>query len=293
MRGMLALMIVVGLAGCSTPKPSTLDPEIKLFAESASGAYQRGEVNRADGLYQKALQRARLIDAQSEIVRNAYNLALCRLLEGKLTEANSLLKQASALSGDKGLEYSRILLAEAEVARLSGNLSESQQLAREAVVAGVDREGRMHALLLQGEAEFGSGRVRNAVDFYKEARSLVTARTSALLGARLDELAIRLTQAKLLTADEAGLQVSRAEWLKEAGQFKLMVVALECAAERYEKDSRWSDAYPCRIRAAQSLFAAGNRDQALSMLRKAAELSERTGNAKDKAMVTGLVADFK
>jgi len=290
----LIAMVVAGLfAGCSTPRPSTLDPEINLFAESASAAYHRGEIKQASGLYQKALQRARLIDAQDEVSRNAYNLALCRLAEGKITEARSLLQQAGALSRVSGLETARIHLAEAEVARMSGDPAECQKLVQEALAAGVDREGRVQALVLQGEAECGSGRLPKAVEFYQAARSLVTDRTPALLGVRLDDLAVRLTQSKALVADEAALQASRANGLKKAGQYKMMAVALECAAERYEQDSKWSDAFSCRIRAAQSLLAEGNREHATAMVRKAGELAERIGNAKYKALVAGLAADLK
>ena len=293
MKGIIAVLVVVVLAGCSTPKPSALDPELKLFAESASVAYLRGEVERADGLYQKALQRARLIDDQGEIARNTYNLALCRTVEGRLTEAHSLLRQAGSLSAGKGPEAARILLAEAEVARLSGELAESQQLAREAVAAGVDREGRVQAFLLQGEAEFGAGRLQGALEDYTSARAASSGRTPALLRSRLDELAIHLCQAKLLDADEAALQTSRAEWLKKAGQFKMMALALDSAAKRYEQDLRWTQAFSCRIRAAQSLLAAGNRDGARLMLQQAAEVAERTGNARDKALAAGLMGELK
>ncbi len=293
-RCVLIVMVAAGvLAGCSTPRPSTLDPEIHLLAESASAAYQRGEVDRAGGLYHKALQRARLIDAQDEVARNAYNLALCRLAGGNLTEARSLLQQAGALSRDSGLETARIRLAEAEVARSSGDPAGCQKRAREALAAGVDHEGRVQALLLQGEAACGSGRLPSAVEFYQAARSLVTDRTPALLGVRLDDLAIRLTEAKALVADEAALHASRANGLKKAGQYTMMAAALASAAERYEQDSKWSDAFSCRIRAAQSLLAEGNRERATAMVRKAGELAERIGNAKYKALVAGLAADLK
>jgi len=42
-----------------------------------------------------------------------------------------------------------------------------------------------------------------------------------------------LIQAKLVSGDEAACQLSRAQWLKKAGQFRMMVQALDGAAQRY------------------------------------------------------------
>jgi tetratricopeptide (TPR) repeat protein len=291
----MVLAIAGGVSGCATSRPPALDPKIKQLSESASASYLRGEVDRAGVLYQQALQRARLIDARDDIARNAYNLALCRLAEGNLIEARGLLNQAEGLAHRQGhsAEHSRILLAQAEVARLSGDASLSLKLAREAFPETVDREGRSQSFLLQGEAEISAGRTREALLLYTSARSSVTDRTPAMLCARLDELEVRLIQAQALTGHEAGRQVSRANWLKKAGQFKLMVSALESAAECYEKESKWEDAFSCRIRAAQSLLSDGKRDRAADMLRRAADLAARTGREKDKVLVAELMREVK
>lgn len=291
---LLAGALLGMVAGCATaPKTPPLDPDLKLMAEGASAAYQRGELQRADELYQRALRRARLIDAGAEVSRNAYNLALCRLGMGRLTEAQNLLRQAAALAGDQGVEVARILLAESEVARLSGEPAESEQLASEAIAAGADREGRVHSLILQAEAAVQVDHLTGALGLYKEARSASSRKTPPMLKARLDGLAVRLVQARLLEGDEAVFQLGRAQWLKVAGQFGMMVQALDGAAARYEQDQKWNDAFHCRIRATQSLLAAGDRVSAQAMLRKAAELAERTGDAGNKALVTGLAGDIK
>ena len=290
---LLSSFVILFLAGCSTPKPVALDPEIKGLADSAAAAYHRGEIERAEALWQKALQRARLIDDRGEIVRNAYNLGLCRLVAGRYEEAMRVLKQAEALAGGKGVELSRILLAESEAARLEGVPSESEQRALEAVAAGADREGRVQALVLQGEAEFSSGRLLTALEHYRVATSILSENTPALLRARLDELAVHLVQAKLLPGDEAAFMISRAEWLKKAGQYTMMAVALDGAANRYAEDSKWEQAFDCRIRAVQSLIAAGRRSEALAMLKKAADLAGRTGDARSKVLVAELAGELK
>ncbi len=294
--GFRNLVSIFGLSvlvvGCSTPKPSTLDPEIKGLSDGANAAYQRGEVERADALYEKALKRARLSDNRVEISRNAYNLALCRMVEGNLDEARGLLNQAEALAGVKGEEAVRIRLAESEVARLSGAASESAQLARQAVLAGADREGRVHALLLQSEAAFVSGQIQGARDFHKAAKSGVSGKTQALIQARLEAVAVGLVQAGVLVGDVGALQLSRADWLKKAGQFKDMVTALNDAAQQFEKMEKWAEAFDCRIRSAQSLLAAGNREAAVQAARQALDLAERSGLASQKALVAAVMKEL-
>ena len=287
-----ALAVLAVVSGCSTPKPSTLDPEIKQFADGANAAYHRGEVERADALYGKALQRARLSDNRVEISRNAYNLALCRMGAGKLEEARGLLSQASELAGVKGQEAARIRLAESEVARLSGKADESGPLARQAVLAGADREGRVHALLLQSEAALVSGQVQGALEFHRAAKSGLSGKTPAVIQARLEAVAVRLVQAGVLVGDVGALQLSRADWLKKAGQFKDMVAVLNDAAQHFEKMEKWAEAFDCRIRSAQSLLAAGNRDAAVQAARQASDLAERNGLAGQKALVAAVMKEL-
>ena len=264
-----------------------------MFAEAANAAYQRGEVERADGLYGRALQRARLSDNREEIFRNAYNLALCRIVEGKLADAKGLLAQARALMGGRGDDVARVLLAEAEVARLSGALAESDQLAGQAVDCGADREGRIHASLLKGEAAFASGNLQGALSHYRVARFRATRQSPALIQARLSGLEAQLIQMKLIEGDVAGAQLERAEWLRKAGQFKDMAEALNAAATDFERDGKYAEAFDCRIRAALSLLAAGHRDAAKQAAMCAAELAGKTDNVNHKALAAGVLDDLK
>jgi tetratricopeptide (TPR) repeat protein len=227
-----------------------------------------------------------------EISRNAYNLALCRMVEGNLAGAAGLLDQAESLAGVKGAEASLILLAKSEVARLSGKSAESEQLARQAVDAGADREGRVHALLLQGEAALVSGHNQGGVEHYRSARSGVSGQTPALIRARIEALAVQLIHAGVLSGDIGAIQLSRADWLRKAGQFKEMVSALDGAAEFFEQAGKWSDAFDCRIRSAQSLMAAGNRDAALQSANRAKDLAEKSGQASQKALAAGVIKEL-
>lgn len=289
----LGLGMVCLVAGCATPKGPAMDPQIKVTAEAAQAAFQRGEVARADVLYGKALARARLSDNRDEIVRNAYNLALCKMIAGRLDEARRLLEQAALLTNGRGVVPARILLAEAEVARLAGDPSRSEQLARQAMETGADRDGQVQAWLLQGEAWIRIGKVQSALDCFKSASRKICRDTPATVRARLAGLESDLVQAGELTGSVAMLQLDRADWLKQASQFTGMVEALQAAAQALERDSKWAEAFDCRIRAAQSLLAAGDRQKARDEALKAEELAERTGSTGNRVMVSSLMGELK
>ncbi len=281
------------MAGCATPKRDGYDPDIKAAAESAQVALQRGELDRADALYSKALDRARLTDNRNEVVRNTYNLALCRMSAGQLGDARNLLVQARSLTTGRGVVASRILLAEAEVARLAGAGPVSEQLARQAMAAGADRDGQVQAWLLQGEAWLLAGQLQSSRDCYDAAVKASSKATPAAVRARLEGLAAGLVQARVLTGSVAVLQLSRAEWLKKAGQFSEMVQALQAAATAFELESKWAEAFDCRIRVAQSLQAAGNVKLARIEAGKADELAGRTGNVNSKSLAASLLTELK
>lgn len=298
MRGsFVAALVLAGsgvlLSGCRTPLPQPLDPELKQLAEAGSVSFDRGEYPRAAQLYGKALERARLIDNQHEVARNAYNLGLCRVADGHLTEAMSLFRQAASLIPGAGIERARVLLAEAEVARLSADSSESVRLAREALAAGGDREVRVQAMQLQGEADVAAGRFASALVFYNEAVAATTLLTPPLLRARGEALAVTLVQAGVMAGDAAVYEEARSQWLKKAGQYKMMVDALVRAAELHELKGRNAEAADCRIRAAQSLLAAGEKALAGAQAERAIVLAGQAHDINRKALAESLVAELK
>lgn len=292
-RLMMGAAVLLMVSGCATPRPSGLDPEVKALAESALAAMQRGEVERADALYVKALQRARLTDSRDEIIRNAYNLALCRMTAGRVPEARSLLIQARVLTGDRGAQAALVMLADAEALRMAGSPAESDLLARQARDAGVDDAGRVQSWVLQGEAAHASGRLQDLARCLHKADAASGATTPPALLARKEALRIELIKAKLLEGNLAECQLDRAGHLRKAGQFKDMVAALTAAAAVFEQEGKSAEAFDCRIRAAQSLMADGNLAQARLEAKAAEELAGRTGNAGHKTLAGGLLHDLQ
>ena len=290
---MMGVAVLLTAAGCATPSPSGLDPEIKVLAETAHAAYQRGEIGRADVLYAKALQRAQLTDSRDEIVRNAYNLALCRMAAGRVPEARHLLIQARALAGERGHQAALVLLADAEALRLTGGAAESDLLARLAVDAGVDRDGLVQSWVLRGEAAYASGRLEDLARCLRKAESFAQATTPPALLARTDALAVELIKVKMLDGALAERLLAQAGHLRKAGQYKGMGVALVASAAAFEQDGRWAEAFDCRVRAALSLMAAGDTDRARQEAKAAMNLAGKTGNAGHRALADGLLNELK
>jgi hypothetical protein len=120
----------------------------------------------------------------------------------------------------------------------------------------------------------------------------VSGKTPAIIQARLEAVAVGLVQAGVLVGDVGALQLSRADWLKKAGQFTDMVSALNGAAQHFEKMEKWAEAFDCRIRSAQSLLAAGNREAAMGSARQALNLAERSGLAGQKALAAAVMKEL-
>ena len=284
---------VLALAGCASPKPPAMDAELKLFAESGSAAARRGELDRAESFWVKALQRARLRDDRAEIVRTAYNLGLCRMTAARYDAAKTVLKLADALAGTRGDERVRILLAESEVARLEGNAEESGRYAAEALSADADGEQEVQAWLLRAESDVAGGRLQAALEHYREAAEDRAEVVSPMIRARLDAMALLLVEAQVMKGNETGLLLSRAGWLKQAGDYREMSVTLGRVADRYAARSEWPAAFDCRVRAIQSMVALGDRERAGMLLKQASVEAERTGRGRDRELVKALAGELK
>ena len=108
-------------AGCSTPpKVVRIDPEIERNLAVAHGAYASGAAEKAAIYYQKALQRARVMDSPLEIARNAYNLAACLATLQSYDAARACLDEARLEFQRAGISCRELPLLEAKIARAQG-----------------------------------------------------------------------------------------------------------------------------------------------------------------------------
>lgn len=266
---------VVLLAGCGTPRVSTLDPVIRSYADSARVAYERGMPGKAGELYGLAMERARLVSAPQEAGRSAYNLALCRMAEGRPAEARTLLRQARLTLGHTGPEAARTYVAEAEAAHLEGDTAATAALALMALDGHPDRDGKLQACLTLAELAAGTNDLETAAGFYRRAAAKESNGTPPLLRARLEGLAVRLIRGGMMEGDAALRLDRRAEWLRAAGQYREMALSLRDAGDAFAVSERPGPAFDRFVRAAQSLSTAGARDLARECARRAKDVAER------------------
>jgi len=285
--GLLAGALVLG--GCTSTKVGqpTVDAVLHDLAGSARASYDQGDIDRAGELYERALDRARLVGDTGEAARNAYNLALCRLARGRATDARALLAEARVGLPSRGAEAARVLLAEAEAARQEGKADDARLLAERALASGADRAGRGQAHLDLADLACGSNDVVSAKRLLSAAEKDLGPSGAPVLQARAAGVAARLAET---AGDALAVAVARereAEWLRQAGNHQAMAIALAAAGESYRKAGQPRKAFPCLWRAAASLKGGGAMTQAGTAAASAVEAAREAG---DKDWVTAAEA---
>jgi tetratricopeptide (TPR) repeat protein len=265
--------------GCGTTRVSTRDVVIRNYADNARAAYESGRTEQAAELYGRAMDRARLIDAPEEAGRNAYNLALCQIAMRQSAEARKWLRQAKLLLGrEPGAAMAKIMVAEAEAARLGGQFVEAIALASAALIQGAESPEIVQAELLLAEMSMDQGEADMGKKHYRKAVYRVSKGTAPSVRARLDAVAARLIQAAVMKGDAAVCLERRANWLKASGDYCRMGESLKEAGDAYAATGRPSEAFDLLVRAAVSLKAAGKNVQALNTAEQAVALAEQFGD---------------
>jgi tetratricopeptide (TPR) repeat protein len=281
-----------GLMGCGTPRVSTIDPAIRRDAESARAAYESGQPEKAAKLYERAMARASLVDSPDEAGRNAYNLALCQIRMGQPDEARKWLRQATLLFGKPGPDMAKVLVAEAEAARLQGQSAEVAKLADAALKNTAEAIDRVQAHLLLAELAISRGDLDAGQVHYRKANRLAVDKASPSIRARLEAVAARLIQAGVMEGNAAACLERRAHQLKGAGDYQGMAESLKAAGEAYAVAGKPAHAFELLIRAASSLKAAGDDTQALKTAeqvgRLAGEIGDRAGRDRAAILIEGM-----
>lgn len=260
-NGRWMTVVLLVSSGCATHRGPTaaVDPALRDLAGSARVAYQRGEVGRASELYGRALERAREVGDAQETASQAYHLALCRLASGRPAESHALLAQARGLLPARGGATARTWLAEAEAALREGKSDEAGRLVQRALASGADREGRAQGNLILATQASEAHNPAESARLLAMARKDLRAAASPALEARAAGLDASLALAGGDAAESAAALERQAEWLRQAGDYRGMAEALLGAGTRYQSAQHPQEAYPCLLRAAASLKAAGDR----------------------------------
>jgi hypothetical protein len=131
----LMLAVTLTAAGCAHSDrdiQSPVDEPMRLDQESAQAAFSSGAYEEAATRFTEAIHRAFLRDDGRAVARYRYQLAACRIAQGRLVEGKRLMDSArvEALVAGDGLTAARAETAAARLALEQGNLEESQKLAR-------------------------------------------------------------------------------------------------------------------------------------------------------------------
>ncbi|MCX7011124.1 MAG: tetratricopeptide repeat protein, partial [Candidatus Sumerlaeota bacterium] len=147
---LFSALTLLALGGCALWPTSSAPPgdkELLRNSNLARAAFDGGDIAKAIGLYEKALNRARAIDAAIEIGNAAYNLALCQFTLGRLDQASASLAEAKAAFQRGGNIPADALLLEATVAQRQGKPEQALSLADEALSASPDESDRVQVAL--------------------------------------------------------------------------------------------------------------------------------------------------
>ena len=296
MKAALVTGALVGmlLAGCSSPKVAqpVADTALHDLAGSALASYEQGGIDRASQLFERALERARLIGDLRETARNAYNLALCRLAQGRTAEAHALLAQARAGLPPQGAEAARVWLAEMQAALHDGLPQEVRADAQRALDAGADPAGRAEARLELADMAYGSNDVVSARRLLAEVGSDLGLAGPPALQARAAGIEAQLAEHEGSAAAAAAAQEREADYWGQAGRYQWMSMALAGAGASYRSAGLPRKAYPCLLRAGASFKAAGDRKHAQDMVTAAVTTAREAGEKDWVTAAEALLAEI-
>ena len=290
-----AALVLVG-AGCSTPpKIVPTDPEIERNVAVARGAYAAGSVEKAAGYYQKALQRARVMDSPSEIARNAYNLAACLAALHSYDAVRACIDEARLEFQRAGITCRELPLLEAKIARAQGRLQEAISLARAEQKQSHNPNDAIRvqwqlllAELLCDQDQAAAADIELAAIDPKQlkASGADTQAETALTRARVQILK-RNPQAAAPQYDIA------AGYWQEAGCYSDMAIALEQAGHAYEDAGNRPSAADRYYRSARSLFESGQLTQARNLVDRALPLAAAAHQPDLQRQVERLKAEIE
>jgi len=288
-------VLVLAGAGCSTPpKIVRTDPEIERNVTVARSAYAAGSAEKAAIYYQKALQRARIMDSSSEIARNAYNLAACLAALHSYDAAQACLDEARLEFQHAGIPCRELPLLEAKIARAQGHSQKAFSLARAEQKKPDDPNDaiRVQWHLLLAELLCDQGQAANA------DTELATINPKQLKASGTDiqaETALTRARVQMLKQNPqaAALQYDiAAEHWQAAGRYGDMVRALEQAGHAYEDAGNSPTAVNRYYRSARSLFESGQLARACDLTDRALPLAAASHQPDLQRQVQRLKAEI-
>lgn len=293
------MMAALCAAGCfRSAKPAIpADEPMRLARESAETAFNRGDYEAAVRLFGEALNRAALRDDTRATALFRYNLAACKMAQGRREESLALLEASrteSLLAGD-ALGAARAETAEARLALLQGNSGEAQRLARQALErAAARRDARLSAdiRLVMAEAALKDGNAAQAKAELAESLRCLDAKSRGpafrAMAARIQGL-IALKEGDAAAAGRA-FDDESAQW-QTASRFAESADALEQAGLACEKAGNRPAAANRVYRSARIRAALGQSEKANASALRAAGWAEGPSMAELRARASALAGE--
>ncbi|MGI6088221.1 MAG: hypothetical protein ACOYCD_09845 [Kiritimatiellia bacterium] len=280
-------VFVTILAGCRTPAPQRPDPTIARETAAGRSAYAAESFDRAADAFERALQRARLMDNSAEVARNAYHMAVCLTALQHWNDAERCLDEATA---------AHVLPIPAEFAILrvkilrgAGRADDAIKLAGQWLDASqktTRADGRAIMLILLADMLCDIGDYTDATTALNQIP-----KKAALEPFNRAELFRTLARIAAAQGDNttAGNRFDQAaETFRQAARYPAMAACLADAGRAYAALDQRHDATDRLYRAARSLHEQGASAQALELLNQARPLADEAERNLIDALSTAI-----
>ena len=275
------VIIFVAIVGCSSPPTnqnrSEVDEEFERINSAARLAFDYGQFQRALDLYNKALDRAYVLDDLNAIVDSKYNLAVCLIGLRLYDQALEQVNQAQAeLERSKQSIPADILLLESTILHKIGKLDEAWQLTD----LIVQDTGRLSGAV-QSKAHFLRGLIAsewNDIHRLRAEIALLGNPSAAGLQADREELMGHLAIAEGNWGEAIDAFDRTAELRRADFDYSEMVSALALAAWSCEQAGQLSGASKRYLRAGRSAAQQGEKQNASNWLTQAETLAAEAGD---------------
>ncbi len=235
--------------------------------------------------YEKNLSAARAADNSPEIIKNAYNLAVCMMAEGSYAQAKALLSEMRLESERSGNYKAQVLLLEAELSYLEKNIDQAFDFIGSAMKITDKSDKTLWTLcrLLKArlyceknKKDETSAQLKEIQSYLKKAPPSMKAMNAHIAG--------RILMMQNMPLDAASLFDLEADIFKNAESYYNMAAALVSAASIYEQIGKYNLAADRFFRAGRSLASHGHVEPARKALSLALSAAEKTG--KDAGTLT-------
>jgi tetratricopeptide (TPR) repeat protein len=275
MKKMIALLLCwpLLLTGCRHTEPERpLDDELRRMLRNARTAFDRGQMDQAALMFERSLERARIIDRPREIGNAAYNLGLILISLGDYPTAELRLREAQAELARAQENLADVLLVRARLAQFQDDYSQVSHLADQVLShpqSQPEPSHRVQALVLLGLARLHQGQLPEA------ERRLAEALDAMPPAPAIPLLALAATlEGKLLQHREQPLAAAQS-FDKEADLWRAAQLYSDMAAALRRAGEAWLEAGDARnagdrlFRAARSFAGQNLGERALEALRQA------------------------